>query len=248
MPECICCGCSALACEGWSVCCVFTVTVALCMQPSQPCSTSQANTEAIMGSHVFLITQAQIRGRGAAVAVCVPPGPSHVASNWTSISANPSAALTAFPPLFQTFTSALMSLPGLSITLSCSPFKYVTTGIFVSVVTYISYQKHQAVTVVFLKMCSCSWIIKTVVTLVCDHKRQGIFICPSREVRGQGELQNSVPESVRNQWFTQGHFSRMTMCHQRVWRVAQIAVNPKKYKQFLHIIYQCQNLLTNIVF
>lgn len=40
-----------------------------------------------MGSHVFLIIQAQIRGREAALAVCLPPGFSDLASDWTFVSA-----------------------------------------------------------------------------------------------------------------------------------------------------------------
>lgn len=88
-----------------------------------------------MGSHVFLITQTQIRGRGAAVAVCLPPGSSDVAGNWTSIGANLSAAFAPFPPLRQTFISAMMSLPALTIALSRSPFEYANTGIVVSEIT-----------------------------------------------------------------------------------------------------------------
>lgn len=70
----------------------------VCARPSQSRPTTQDNTGAIMGSHVFLITQTQITGRRAAVAVCLPTCCSDVARNWTSISANPSTSLTSFPP------------------------------------------------------------------------------------------------------------------------------------------------------
>ena len=43
----------------------------VCARPSQPCSASQDNTGAIMGDHVFLISQAQITGRPSC-SCCLP--------------------------------------------------------------------------------------------------------------------------------------------------------------------------------
>lgn len=67
------------------------------MWPLQPSSTSWDNSGVIIGSHVFLITEAQIRGRGAVLAVCLPTSSSDVASNWTLIGANPFTTHTPFP-------------------------------------------------------------------------------------------------------------------------------------------------------
>lgn len=148
-----------------SVSCIFSIILTLClcvyigdthMWPLQPSSTSWDNSGVIIGSHVFLITEAQIRGRGAVLAVCLPTSSSDVASNWTLIGANPFTTHTPFPTSTTNhFPHQSWFLYHLSLYPVSSWIMQIQEGPSVKIYLLDLLTIPKALSTLFLKMCYC---------------------------------------------------------------------------------------------
>ena len=134
----------------------------------QACSISQYNTRVIMGSHVFLITQTQIRGREQSVLSVSP-----LASLMWPATGYPSVQFPPPPLPLPTFPYILL-LP--SFTLFHSPLKYTNTWIIVSetISTWPTYHAES---------CHC-WILVNVLSalitvwaLLCYNRGQECVVC-----------------------------------------------------------------------
>lgn len=84
--------------------CVFTDAMAAswCVHdPHSPVLLLRTTLEPLWGTMCFWLARHRLQGGRAAAAVCRPTDASDVARNWTSISANPPAGASFFPPRWQ---------------------------------------------------------------------------------------------------------------------------------------------------